>query len=245
MRIKDEIKAAVADKKEFSNAAKPKRSASAPRVILTVVAKGGAKEVVQMYGSKGAGFSTVFSGEGTATSEIRDILGLDTPEKDVILTLAEKRTAREIFAALGDRLATSRGSRGIAMSMKLGAVSSLVKAALEVGAATKKGGRKMDGNEYSLVTVIVNQGFSDEVIGIAKKNGARGGTMVRAHHSDAEETARLFGSDFTREREIIFMLVPKEQRNEISDAITAELGVRTEANGIVLSLPVEDVAKID
>ena len=47
-----------------------------------------------------------------------------------------------------------------------------------------------------------------------------------------------------REREILAILVPTEQRGAIMEAVNAEHGLRSEAQVIQCSLPVEEVVRI-
>ena len=50
----------------------------------------------------------------------------------------------------------------------------------------------MDIKLYNIVA-IVNDGFSDQVMEIAKDEGARGGTIISANGSVTEEATKLYG----------------------------------------------------
>ena len=97
---------------------------------------------------------------------------------------------------------------------------------------------------YTLIIITVNQGYADEVVATAKKGGARGGTLIRARQASNEDTDSLFSASFTSERDVVAILAPKDKRADIMEALNAEHGVRSEANAVVIALPVESVAKL-
>ena len=98
--------------------------------------------------------------------------------------------------------------------------------------------------KYSLIIVSVKQGYADNVMVVAKEAGARGGTVIRALQNDNENTEILLGETFSQERDILAILTSNDKRNAIMDAVNEKCGVSSSANGILLSLAVEDVAKL-
>ena len=58
----------------------------------------------------------------------------------------------------------------------------------------------MDIKLYNIVA-IVNEGFSDLVMEIAKDEGARGGTIISANGSVTEEATKLYGIGIHPEKE--------------------------------------------
>jgi hypothetical protein len=99
-------------------------------------------------------------------------------------------------------------------------------------------------SKYSLIMVSVNRGYSDEVMTAAKSAGSRGGTVIRAHQIENDETVRLLGASFSAERDIVTILTAQEKRNDIMEEINAKCGVNTKANAVILSIPVDEVAKL-
>ena len=57
-----------------------------------------------------------------------------------------------------------------------------------------------------------------------------------------EEAAAFFGIAFHADKEIVMIVVEKEARNDILNALYKEMGMDKKAHGIVFSLPVSDVA---
>ena len=100
----------------------------------------------------------------------------------------------------------------------------------------------MKTDNHEVIFAIVNAGFAEEVMDVAKENGARGGTIINARGVAREEAAAFFGITLHAEKEILMMVVEKNIRDAVLNAIYKEMGMAKKARGIVFSLPVSDVA---
>ena len=100
----------------------------------------------------------------------------------------------------------------------------------------------MKTNNHEVIFAIVNSGFADDVMEIAKENGARGGTILNARGVAGQEAAAFFGITLHQEKEILMMVVDKTIRDDILNAIYKQMGMAKKAQGIAFSLPVSDVA---
>lgn len=98
--------------------------------------------------------------------------------------------------------------------------------------------------KYSLVLIAVNRGFTDSVMQTAKKAGATGGTVIKARHAEADIVEAFANVKLEDEKEIVAILAPENVRNEILESVNTEFGLKSEAQGVVLSIPVEKVFKI-
>lgn len=97
-------------------------------------------------------------------------------------------------------------------------------------------------NNYEVIFCIVNSGFSDEVMTLARSCGARGGTVINARGTASEEAEKKYNISIHPEKEIVMILVDVNIKEEIFIALNEKMGILTEAQGIVFSLPVDDVA---
>lgn len=97
---------------------------------------------------------------------------------------------------------------------------------------------------YSLLLAIVKGGFSDTVMIAAKEAGAKGGTVINARGTGTLDISSFMGAPIEPEKEIILILTEKSIRQDIMKAIYKAAGLTTEGNGIVISVPVEDVIGI-
>ncbi|MBQ8910813.1 MAG: P-II family nitrogen regulator [Oscillospiraceae bacterium] len=100
----------------------------------------------------------------------------------------------------------------------------------------------MKTNNYEVIFAIVNEGYAEDVMDVARQQGARGGTILNARGVAREEAAAFFGISLNIEKEIVMMVVPKEIKNDILNAIYKEMGMAKKAQGIAFTLPVTDVA---
>lgn len=95
-------------------------------------------------------------------------------------------------------------------------------------------------NDQEVVFAIVNAGFAEDVMEIARSQGVRGGTILDARGVVREEAAAFFGITLHREKEILMMVVPKDIRSQVLTAIYKESGKK--AGAFLFSLPVSDTA---
>lgn len=100
----------------------------------------------------------------------------------------------------------------------------------------------MTTNNHEVIFAIVNSGFAEDVMDVAREQGARGGTILNARGVANEEAAAFFGIALHSEKEILMMVVEKNIRDNVLNAIYKEMGMAKKAQGIAFSLPVSDVA---
>ena len=100
----------------------------------------------------------------------------------------------------------------------------------------------MKTNDHEVVFAIVNSGYADDVMDIAREQGVRGGTILNARGVVKEEAAAFFGITLHQDKEILMMVVEKSIRDNVLNAIYKQMGMAKKARGIAFSLPVSDVA---
>lgn len=100
----------------------------------------------------------------------------------------------------------------------------------------------LEENKFEVIIVLVNSGFSDIVMDAARKEGARGGTIVHARGTGTSDIEKKYNIIITPDKEMIMILVNKEIRENVMTAINKEAGLGTRGQGIAFSLPVESVA---
>lgn len=100
----------------------------------------------------------------------------------------------------------------------------------------------MKTENHEVIFAIVNAGFAEEAMEVAKKKGARGGTILNARGVAKEKEAAFFGITIHAEKEILMLVVEKNIRDTILNALYEEMGMDKKAQGIAFSLPVSDTA---
>ncbi len=86
--------------------------------------------------------------------------------------------------------------------------------------------------------IIVNAGFSSEIVDIAREMGAGGATILNARGSAAKPQT-ILGITIDTEKGIILSVVEKESAVKIMDAVKQRAGVGTNAHGLCFFVPVE------
>lgn len=214
-------------------------------MIVSIIERGNGNKLIKLYDQEQVFTHMRCEGTGTATSEIMDILGLGSSEKDIILSFAPAGTALNLLEKLKDDLHDLCPGRGIAFMVAMEAVTNLL--AASIGARTKleKDREYEDMQEKnSLIMITVNQGFTDEVMSTAKEAGARGGTVVRGRLVMMDEIEQMKGLTLREEKEIILIVVPREIRNSVMEAVNTHQGLQSEAGAVICSLGVEHMAHL-
>lgn len=100
----------------------------------------------------------------------------------------------------------------------------------------------MKNDHYEVIFAIVNSGFAEDVMEVARACGARGGTILNARGVTNEQAAAFFGITIHSEKEIVMIVAPKTIKDDILNAIYKEMGLAKKSQGIAFSLPVTDTA---
>lgn len=180
--------------------------------------------------------------KGTASGELVDLLGLTGIDKTVIISMLTKKTADSAVRKLQDELYLGSPNTGIAFTVPLsGATAGVLRLAETVpGETTERRSETMEGT-FSMILAFVNQGFSEEVMTAGKAAGAAGGTVFHSRRVGSREAAHFWGVSIQEEREIVLILTKKEKKTEIMKAISDKCGAGTEAQGVVVSVPVDEI----
>lgn len=186
---------------------------------------------------------------GTAPSDILDILGIGTSEKSVILCMVRKDIADVILRELYVELMFGVPGNGIAFTLPLGAAN---KKLMNMMNGMSDDNFKSDGKEELImseikrvmIAAVINPGFSEEVMKAAKGAGARGGTVIHGRGVTDDEAVNLWGLGLQEEKEIVMIVTETENKLAIMNAISEACGVNTDAQGFVVSLPIDTVIGI-
>ncbi len=187
------------------------------------------------------------TGQGTASSEIMDTLGLGSTDKAILASTVPHDFGKEMLKLLHTKLRLDAMGSGIAFTIPLtGASNLLLQLMQQTAAQTPQGkdGISVTNRNYALIAAVVNRGFSDDVMNAARGAGAGGGTVVHSRSIGSEIAAKTWGLGVQEEKEIVLILAETENKVAIMSAISEACGVCTEAGGLVTALPIDDVMGI-
>lgn len=217
------------------------------KLIVSIVERGQGRNMIELFNGQKVTHHLQCAGKGTATSEIMDLLGLDSLEKDVVFSIGKATLVNQLMRDLNHELRGNARSKGIVFDMKITAMSHVLALAILMPVREAQGREDImmeEGMENSMILVTVNQGFTEEVMHTARKAGARGVTIIRARWAGSESTEEFYGITVQQEKEIIAIVSPSSKRKDIMEAINSQHGLKTEARGTVCSLAIEDMVRL-
>lgn len=219
---------------------------NAMRLLAVIVDHGKGEDVAMFHKDNDVAYSFLIHGQGTVRSEMMQLLGLGTIDKDVVLALLPKHKVKTHLAGLSGLLTLKRPGKGIAFTIPLMALNALVsqsiQSALPVDDEEKE--VKHMPPKFCLIYVIVESGFVDQAMEEARKAGATGGTLLQARGVGNDESETFLGAALTSEKALLMIIAECMASRDIMESINKTCGLLTEAKGIVFSLPVEDIAGI-
>ena len=189
-------------------------------------------------------------GQGTASSQIMDTLGLGSSAKGVLISTVPDSFGKIMMGLLHSQLRLDSVNSGIAFTIPLTAVNKLLFRMMTHTAETiersdiERNVYYMPESKYVLISAVVNRGFGGEVMDAARAAGARGGTLLYSRSIGSEEASGFWGLGVHEEKEIILILADHEMKVGIMRTVSEKCGMHSEAQGIVMALPVDSIMGI-
>ena len=183
-------------------------------------------------------------GSGTASNEILDYLGLESPEKAVAFSVLEENTWFHIKKQLEKKLKIDAPGGGISFIIPLSSIGGkkTLQFLIESQDYQKEEETTLKNTTHELIIVIAEQGYIGLIMDAARGAGAYGGTVIHARGTGMELAEKFMHLSLAAEKEIIFIVTKAEQKNAIMQAIMQEAGPNSKAKAITFSLPVTDTA---
>ncbi len=219
------------------------------KLLIAIVDRGRGTKVVNLFRSHHLHFDFACLGSGTASSRILSYFGLDETAKELVWTLSPCRRVRAVFQEAKTQLKLQKPGGGILFSVPLSAISGQIPPVLIKPEYSKEdesmdenlNGSQKKGKAYELILTIANRGFTDRIMEAARNAGAKGGTAISARRVGYEDGENPFGFTLQPEKEIVAILIPREDKLPVMRAINREAGLKTECRGILFSVPVDDI----
>lgn len=213
-----------------------------PRMAITITNTGNEKKLKEIFESSGAAISFSWHGQGTAPSAIMDLFGLSGREKYITAGFIDRSRTAELFRNLDEKLSFSQKGHGIAFTLSPISMQSQMMATLKKDEQTEGDENEMkEQTPYVAILAAVTGGYSDDVVEAARSAGARGGTIIKGMRDGTHEVSETLGVPLMEEQDFVLILVPRENKIAVMNAITAECGINTDAHGIVSAFALDEV----
>ena len=221
------------------------------KLLVCIIKKG--DEVALTEACNDVSVSLHFSaiGYGTAKSNYMSFLGLDEIEKRMVYALIPNYCESRVLRAINQRLKLYLMGNGIAFTIPLSGISSIVSNAIletpfreEMIAENTKNTEKERNKMHELVVAVVNQKFTDKVLDCSRAAGATGATILHTRSVNNKQAEQLIGTTFTQETDTIAILTSREYKATIMEAIRQNAGLKTDGGAVLFSLPVDSLVGI-
>jgi nitrogen regulatory protein PII len=218
------------------------------KLLFFIIDWGKTKVISSVFEEENVRFHFISKGRGTASSEILDLLGIGASEKAVLLCLEQDIMVPVLLREVRKKLGFHSPGAGIAFTVPLSGINNPILQVFKESilknekiGAEKEGGTMSGEIKNDLIIAIINQGYCDEFMTTAREAGATGGTVINARGMAHQGPVKFFGVSVQDEKEIIIILTKREKKTPIMQAVSQVYGIASKAEGIVFSLPVDNV----
>lgn len=214
------------------------------RVLFLITTPKMAKKAEELFDINSVPIYYRMGAMGTASSEVMDVLGLGSPEKRVFISVLPKPIADSMLLKLHKALKIGTVNSGIAYTLPIVAASKFALSVfdnIESETEERKGQRAMSEKKNAMIAAVVNLGYSEDVMVAARRAGAGGGTVLHSRSIVDDSAFQNVGADMAEEKDIVLIVADSETKLAIMQAISEKCGIKTEAKGIVYSLPIDNV----
>ena len=213
--------------------------------MLGIIANRGMRDkFIQFFKLHNIHVTLTVLGQGTASGAILDYLGMETTDKTLYFAFVTRDTWKLLKKDLYAQVKIDVPGRGIAFLIPLSSMGGKMQLQyVTVGQELSiEEESTLQNTLYELLVTIANSGYIETIMDAARSADAPGGTVIHAKGTGAEHAKRFLGISLAEEKEMIFIVVRKRQKNAIMKAIMEQAGTNSPAGGIIFSLPVTSTA---
>ena len=213
------------------------------KMLFIIIEEGYDKKIKYFLSKYGIKLKTVSKAYGTASVSVLNYFGLLETEKELFMAIIPDYLSQEILNKLKDNFKLDKLGMGLAFTISITSSNKFLSDSFKVNDGSEQIMNEKD--KFHLIVTIVSEGYLENVMTAAKKAGASGGTAIKGRGLGYTKRAKILGFNIEPERDIVLNIVSDSDKNKIMEAITKEVGIKTDARGYTLSLPIDDVISLD
>jgi nitrogen regulatory protein PII len=207
------------------------------KLLISILGRKWAEEYIAITKAAGARGGTIAYGRTTGDNSILQMLSLADVDQEIVFTLIESQ-ARDIVEKILEKAALSpKKFQGFALLLPVSHMFVPTRSQ-DPRTAIDTGGSPMESG-FTLITLIVNAGFADDVMAAARRAGAAGGTILNARGTGTEEDVKFFGITLVPEKEMLLSVAAKDRVETILQTVTATPRLCEPGGGIAFAMDVE------
>lgn len=211
-------------------------------MILCVVREGHGDRVVAITREAGARGGTIVPGKGKSDNLLLDFFCIGDHREEVVLILVYGEEVAPVINVLkAHGRDTRKGSRGMGILLDVPRVIHYGGKGFTACEAVgrRKAVKKDEGRV--MICAIVNWGCADDLMAIARKAGATGGTILKARGTASEEDVKFLGIPLFPEKEILLVVTERSKSPAILEALEQSDCLLQPGGGIAFSVDVEEL----
>ena len=172
-------------------------------VMITIINRRQIKRFREVFDQAGASLGLVALGRGTAHSEILDYFGLAAMEKAILCSVVTADTWRSIKSDLQKKLYIDVPGTGISFIVPMSSIGGKKQMQFLLNGQfyEKKEESSLKDTQYELLVIIANQGYTEQIMEVARAHGAGGGTILHAKGTGQQASQQFLGVSLAVEKE--------------------------------------------
>ncbi len=211
-------------------------------LLITVTDRIRSKDFISMMRRHGITTILNLTGHGTASQDMLSILGLESSDKILLLAAADKQKTDKIFKDAVQKLYIEVPGNGIMTAIPIRCIG---------GTKTLNyltNDKNIDSTppeisfDKEMIFVIMNSGYSDELMDAARGAGAGGGTVIDAKGTGAKFAQKFFGLTIAEDKQIVIIVTKSKDRTAIISEIMKKCGPGTAPGAVAFSVPATQIA---
>jgi len=184
----------------------------------------------------------IYKGHGTAVKSMLDLLGIESGEKRIGVTVADSGKTTELIDMQKTRMFIGVPGHGMTVAVPIKSVGGGKTLAFLTNDKPVEKKAPDINYDYELIMVIANQGNTDDVMNAARAAGARGGTVLHGKGTGVKGGQKFYNLSIATEKEIVMILARTADKSAIMQSIITKAGPDTPAGAIAFSLPTTEIA---
>lgn len=211
------------------------------KLFVTIADKDRTDRVVRLFRRYNINYSCSINAKGTASGSLLSYFGLDDVKKNIVLSVVPCILENKLMYLLHNKLEIYKPGNGICFSLGITSANRYLSSIYSNFSTHKEEYIMENDKEYELIVLIVSEGYASNAMDAAKRVGANGGTLINGIGLGSEEATKFLGITIEPEKDVVLILVEKEEKKKVMKEITDEVGLSHEGRGICFSMPVDNV----
>ncbi len=211
------------------------------KMLICMVARHRGEQIVAAAKAAGARGGTIALGRSTGDNAVLRALSLADVTQDIVFTLLGAEAPEVTAAVVEAARKLPKKLQGFALVLDVeGMLTRLGPNTPSPRLESQETRSAPMESGYTLITIIVNHGYADDVMAAARKAGATGGTILNARGTGTEADVKFFGISLVPEKEMLHIVTSRDKAEAIVAAVNAIPNLCAPGGGIVYRMNVEE-----